>query len=101
MVKRKVILLGRKQVNLDKGLETIRAKDIEFITCTTLADLASALSDKAVDTVITGAGLPLETRLEAIRMIYEASDNITVHMKDFASGPQGFGAFANRVLNSD
>ncbi len=96
---RQVILLGKKQKNLDKGLREISAKGIEFITCTSLEALSKALMHKEVDTVITGAGLPIEIRLQAIRMIYEASDKISVHMKDFASGPEGFGVFADRVLN--
>ena len=95
---RKVILMGREQKNLDKGVKAIRADGFELITCTSLSDLAKALEHKEVDTVITGAGLPLDIRLDAVRMIFQASDAISVHMKDFASGPEGLGAFANRVL---
>ncbi len=97
---RKVILLGKEQKNLDKGLSLITATGIEFITCTSLEALAAALKHPEVDTVITGAGLPIEIRLDAVRMIYQASDSISVHMKDFASGPQGFGAFADRVVGN-
>lgn len=96
---RKVILLGREQNNLDRGLQEINVKGIEFITCTSLKELSKALEQKEVDTVITGAGLPLDIRLEAVRMVYQASDGISIHMKDFASGPEGFGHFANKVLD--
>lgn len=99
MNQRKVILLGREQKNLDKGLEFITAKGIEFVTCTSLEQLSDALKDKDVDTVITGAGLSLDIRLDAVKMIFQTSDSISVHMKDFASGAQGFGAFADRVLS--
>lgn len=98
MNKRKVILLGKQQENLDRGLAIIDVEEIDFITCTSLESLADALKVDGVDTVITGAGLDLSIRLDAIRMIYQASNSISVHMKDFASGPEGFGPFANRVL---
>lgn len=99
MSMRKVILLGKLQSNLDKGRALITVPDIDFITCTSLASLQEALTIPGVDTVITGAGLDLDVRLAAIKMIYNASDGISVHMKDYASGPEGFGPFANRVLS--
>lgn len=98
MSKRKVILLGKMQENLDKGLAVIDAEGVDFITCTSIEALSDALSIGGVDTVITGAGLDLSTRLEAVKIIFQTSDGISVHMKDFASGPEGFGPFANRVL---
>jgi hypothetical protein len=45
-----------------------------------------------------GAGLDLETRLEIVREIFLTSDKTTVHMKDFASGPDGFLPFVRSVL---
>ena len=45
-----------------------------------------------------GAGLDLEPRLETVREIFLASDKTTVHLKDFASGPDGFLPFVRSVL---
>ena len=101
MSTRKVILMGKLQSNLEKGLTLITVPDIEFILCTSLDALADALTQPGVDTVITGAGLDLHIRLAAIEMIFQESDSISVHMKDFASGPEGFGPFANRVLSGE
>lgn len=98
MIRRKVILLGKMQENLNKGLAVIDDENIDFITCTALEALSEALKVDGVDTVITGAGLDLAIRLDAVKMIFEASDSISVHMKDFASGPEGFGPFAHKVL---
>ncbi len=98
MEKRKVILLGKMQENLNKGLAALDREDVDFITCTSLEALAEALRVEGVDTVITGAGLDLTIRLDAVRMIFEASDDISVHMKDYDSGPEGFGPFARKVL---
>ncbi len=98
MKRRKVILLGKMLENLEKGLAVIDVDDIDFITCTSLETLSDALKVDGVNTVITGAGLDLSVRLDAVRMIFEASDGISVHLKDLASGPEGFGPFAKKVL---
>ena len=98
MNKRKVILLGKMKENLDKALTVIDGKGIDFTTCTSLEALSVALKVDGVDSVIMGAGLDLAIRLDAVRMVYEASDGISVYMKDFASGPEGFAPFVNKVL---
>jgi hypothetical protein len=41
----------------------------------------------------------LETRLEMVREIFQSSDTTTVHMKDHASGSQGFLPFVRSVLH--
>jgi hypothetical protein len=41
----------------------------------------------------------LETRLEIVREIFQLSDTTSVHMKDVASGPQGFLPFVRSILN--
>jgi len=58
----------------------------------------SAFAQADIDHVIIGAGLDLETRLEIVREIFLTSDTTTVHMKDFASGPDGFLPFVRSVL---
>ncbi|MFD6351164.1 hypothetical protein KHQ06_11775 [Nocardia tengchongensis] len=39
-----------------------------------------------------------EDRLRLVRAVFEAGDRTTVHMKDFASGPDGFAPFVRAVL---
>jgi hypothetical protein len=52
-----------------------------------------------IDIVIIGAGLNIDVRCEIIKLIFSLSDTTTVHMKDYASGPQGMLPFVNSVLN--
>ncbi len=52
------------------------------------------------DHVIMGAGLDIDVRLDIIREVFELSDSTTVHMKDFASGPQGMLPFVRAVLSA-
>jgi hypothetical protein len=46
-----------------------------------------------------GAGLDIDVRLEIIRTIFTMSDSTTVHMKDVASGPEGFLPFVRALLS--
>jgi hypothetical protein len=57
-----------------------------------------AFAQADINHVIMGASLDLETRLEIVREIFLTSDTTTVHMKDFASGPDGFLPFVRSVL---
>jgi hypothetical protein len=63
-----------------------------------LDEVRSAFAQADIDHVIMGAGLDLEARLEIVREIFLASDKTTVHLKDFASGPDGFLPFVRSVL---
>jgi hypothetical protein len=45
-----------------------------------------------------GAGIDLETRLQIVREIFQLSETTTVHMKDHATGSQGFLPFVRSVL---
>ncbi|MFQ5400768.1 MAG: hypothetical protein ACE5E7_14375, partial [Anaerolineae bacterium] len=58
----------------------------------------SAFDEHPIDTVIMGAGIDLDTRLQIVQHIFTVSKATTVHMKDWNSGPQGMLPFANGVL---
>ena len=58
----------------------------------------AAFAQTKIDHVVMGAGIDLETRLQIVREIFQASDTTTVHMKDRASGPEGFLPFIRSVL---
>ncbi len=42
--------------------------------------------------------IELEKRLEIVRYVFNTSNITTVHMKDWATGPEGFVPFINNVL---
>ena len=48
--------------------------------------------------MIIGGGLDLEARAAMVRVVFQASDRATVHMKDQMSGPEGFLPFVRAVL---
>jgi hypothetical protein len=95
---RSVLLLGRLGVVVEDAQQQLRMPDVRLHLATGLDEVRSAFAQADIDHVIMGAGLDLEARLEIVREIFLASDKTTVHLKDFASGPDGFLPFVRSVL---
>ena len=95
---KRVLLLGRLGVVVEDVQQQLRMPDVQLFAGTGLDEVRSAFAQADIDHVIMGAGLDLEVRLEIVREIFLASDATTVHMKDFASGPDGFLPFVRSVL---
>ena len=95
---KKVLLLGRLDAVVEDAQQQLRMPDVQLFLATGLDEVRSALAEAAIDHVIMGASLDLEVRLEVIREVFQASDTTTVHMKDFASGPDCFLPFVRSVL---
>jgi hypothetical protein len=95
---RRVLLLGRLGVVVEDVQQQLRMPDVQLFGATGLDEVRSVFAQADIDHVVMGAGLDLETRLEIVREIFLTSDRTTVHMKDFASGPDGFLPFVRSVL---
>jgi hypothetical protein len=98
MASKRVLLLGLTGVVVEDVRRTLHVPDVELLGGTGIEDVRSAFAAGAVDHVIMGAGIDLDTRLEIIRRIFETSDTTTVHLKDRISGKQGFPVFVTSVL---
>ena len=96
---KRVLLLGRLGVVVEDVQQQLRMPHVELFAATGLDEVRAALARADIDHVIMGAGLDLEVRLEIVREIFLASDTTTVHMKDVASGPDGFLPFVLSVLS--
>jgi len=92
----RVLLLGKHPV-LEPGDE-LAIPGVEFELGSSMEELRAALERGTFDHVIVGGGLPLDVRLQLVRAVFEHSDAITVHMKDRASGPQGYVPFIRAVV---
>jgi len=97
---KKVLLIGRLLTTVPSA-DKIVVKNIELFVASYLTDVKQVFANNknAIDIVIMGAGIELETRLEIVRYIFNTSNTTTVHMKDWATGPEGFLPFINHVLN--
>ena len=97
---RNVLLVGLKAIVVEDARKRITARDVSLFSATSLEEVRKVFDEQTIDSVIVGAGLDLETRMQIVRHVFEASDTTTVHLKDKASGPQGFLPFVNSVLSS-
>ncbi len=95
-----VLLLGRNRDVVEDARRQLDMTDVRLIGGSGLAEVRQAFSTGSpIDHVIIGAGLDLQTRLDILREVFEHSDRTTVHLKDFATGPQGFLPFVRAVLH--
>jgi hypothetical protein len=93
-----VLLVGKLGIVVDDVKSQIQLPDIQLSAATNLAEVRSAFQKAEIQHVIIGAGLDIDLRLEIVRTIFQLSESTTVHMKDVASGPQGFLPFVHAVL---
>lgn len=73
--------------------------NLEISGGTGIDDVRQVFANNAkIDHVFMGAGIDLDIRMEIVREIFQLSSTTTVHLKDGASGPQGFIPFVKAVL---
>ena len=93
-----ILLLGLTETIIDHARHELDRADIKLFEGTCIEDVRSVFAQAKIDHVFMGAGIDLETRLQIVREIFQLSDTTTLHMKDRASGPQGFLPFVRAVL---
>ena len=95
-----VLLLGRLPFDLARLGEQVDLDGFEVHTGTSLGEARAAMAEHDFDRVIMGAGLPLDVRLAIVEHVFRVSESTTVHMKDRASGREGFVPFLRGLLVS-
>lgn len=95
-----VLILGRRHSVVDAAEHQLELDlpGTHVLEGVSIDDARAALAQGKIDHVIMGAGIDLEDRLQIIREIFQTSDTTSVHMKDRASGPEGFLPFIRAVL---
>lgn len=94
----RILLLGLRGIVVDEAREHLQMPDIELYGGGSIEDLRATFAQTHIDHVIMGGGLELEIRLAIVREVFQLSQSTTVHMKDIASGPQGFFPFVRAVV---
>jgi hypothetical protein len=95
---KKALLLGKKGIVVEDIASKLESTGVQLFGGTCLADVENVFSKEGIDTVIMGAGLDINDRLEIIKTVFDLSNATTVHMKDFESGHEGMLPFVNGVL---
>lgn len=93
-----ILLLSHKGLAVSNASSSITLPNIKISTGTNINDVRSVLARHKIDHVFMGAGIEIEKRLEIVEEIYANSDTATVHLRDVASGQQGFLKFVNVFL---
>ena len=96
---KRVLVLGLRPDLIEAFRRELTGPGLELVSGSDIADLHAAFAAGDVDHVILGGGLDIETRLSAVRIVFELSDRATVHMKDQLSGPEGFVPFAIALVH--
>jgi hypothetical protein len=96
---KKILLVGKRLMQVPPANE-LAIKDVAYFAAADLLKVQKVFekNNNAIDIVILGGGIELEKKLEVVRYIFNASDAVSVHMKDRATGPEGFVSFINNVL---
>jgi hypothetical protein len=96
---KKILLVGKMLTNIPPP-EELAIKDAEYFAAADLQGVQDVFekSKNAIHTVIMGAGIELEKRLEIVRYVFNTSKVTSVHMKDWQSGPEGFVPFINCLM---
>ena len=95
---KKILLLGVLDSILADVQQQVARPDLEVFRGTSVEDVRSTLARTTIDHVIMGGGIPLETRLEMVREIFQSSDTTSVHMKSHIPRSEGFLPFVQAVL---
>ncbi len=93
-----VLLVGRKGVVVEDVQKQLDLPNVRLLGGTGIDDVRAALRETQIHHVIIGGGLDLEQRIQIVREVFESSDVTTVHLKDHATGPEGFYSFVSSVL---
>src|SRR5215217_1270250 len=96
---RNILLLGRRGAVVEEVRRELAIPGVELFGGTGIEDLRSAFAGAEIDHVIIGAGIDLEARLELVAEVFRLSDTTTVHMKDRATGLEGFLPFVRALLS--
>jgi hypothetical protein len=94
----RVLLIGRTHNVLDGAMTLLNLPDLELEAATNAEEAAQALRRASFSHVFMGAGIDLDERLKIVRSVFDASDTTTLHLKDVASGPEGFLPFVRVIL---
>ena len=96
---KKILLVGKSLTTVPPA-DLLAIKNAKYFAASGILEVQQVFgkNDNEIDIVVMGAGIELEKRLEIVRYVFNTSNTTSVHMKDWATGPEGFVPFINSVL---
>lgn len=93
-----LLLVGRLPGIVDNIKAQIQVPGLEMYGATNDAEVRAEVTNHPIDTVIMGGGLDDDTRGALCETIMSIREDICIHLKDRASGPEGMAAFVRGVI---
>ncbi|MCA8879058.1 MAG: hypothetical protein KDA73_03685 [Rhodobacteraceae bacterium] len=94
-----VLLVGRLPGIVGHLADQLEDLPIRWLGAHNREEVARQLADEpGIECVVVGAGLDDAVRGELVGVIAEARPDLTIHLKDRSSGPQGMAPFVRRVV---
>jgi DNA-binding response OmpR family regulator len=92
-----ILLLGRLASIVDKLTDELNDSNITLYGATNIGEAMLQLDSLPIDVVIMGGGLDDDTRAELCKLIWSKRDDLCLHIKDKASGPDSMSDFIIKV----
>ena len=97
----RVLVMGRKPGIVEAVHEKFGAQPVTWAEAGTEADILQALQDYPdIRLAAMGAGLDDVTRGRLIAVIAAQRTDVTIHLKDRASGPGGMAEFVVKLIST-
>lgn len=94
----RVLLVGRKLSIVEDTRAKAKERGATIFAATSSDEVEKILAEHDPHAIIMGAGLDLDQRLAIVRAAFERSNKVEVHLKNAASGPDGFIPFVEELL---
>ena len=97
-----ILLVGRLPGVDETVARELQDLPVEWLGAHDRAEVERQLdTEPAIASVVMGAGLDDRVRGELIGVIASKRPDITIHLKDRASGPGGMASFVRRVVTAE
>ncbi|EGM68058.1 hypothetical protein [Shewanella sp. HN-41] len=95
-----ILLLGRLTSIVDKLTDELSDERVLIHGATNAEEVIQQLDTHAIDIVVMGGGLADDIRAELCRLIWSKREDLTIHIKDRASGPGTMADFIKHVVGA-
>ncbi len=97
-----VLLVGRLPAVVETVARELEDLNVQWLGAHSRQEVIAQLeSEPGIVTVVMGAGLPDRIRGDLIGVIAKRRPDVSIHLKDRASGPEGLADFARRVIQAE
>ena len=95
-----ILLLGRLASIVDKLTDELSNENVLIHGATNAKEAVQQLDSHTINIVVMGGGLDDDIRAELCQLIWSKREDLTIHIKDRASGPSSMADFIKRTAEA-